>query len=105
MRKKPRSLRATDGIFILAACAVLFFTVQGRHGLLYLNQIDNELAGLRKELRQTESEIVTVSNEMYAFENNDLLLEKKARETLGLSRPGDIVYILISESSETAEAE
>jgi cell division protein FtsB len=70
-----------------------FFTVAGRHGLLALVQMDAKVAELTGQNSNLESEIVEMKNQIYAVQHSDFALEKHAREELGLSKPGEIVYI------------
>ena len=85
--------RASQIIIALIALLVLFFTVTGNHGLLHLSEINNELDSIKGQNRRLQSNIVELKNEIYAIEHDPHMLEKKAREGLGLSREGEVVYI------------
>ncbi len=85
--------RATNCLIIGTALVVMFFTVTGTNGLLHLAKIDNEVKGLNSKTLDLRSEINAVNNKIYATEHSSFALEKHARETLSLSRPGEIVYI------------
>ena len=80
-------------IFFLITLLVLFFTATGKHGVLHLQKINNEVAILEEENRRLESEILDLKNKIYAIQNSDEAIEKAAREELGLSKPGEVVYI------------
>ncbi|HQH26061.1 MAG TPA: septum formation initiator family protein [Oligoflexia bacterium] len=72
---------------------IAFFTVFGNHGLLRLVNIQHSLLTLRGQNNELESEIVETKNKIYAIRHSDFALEKASREQLGLSKPGEIVYI------------
>ena len=81
-------------LFILGIAAVIaFFTIFGNHGLLRLVNIQNSLLALRAQNNELESEIVETKNKIFAIRHSEFALEKTSREQLGLSKPGEIVYI------------
>lgn len=90
---------------ILSILIVLFglFTVFGNHGLLQLLQMSEEIAQLSTENQQIESEIVQIQNQTYGVASSKLVLEQRAREELGLSKPGEIVYIFPHNYSRSIE--
>lgn len=84
--------------FVLGlALSALFFGVAGNHGLLVLGELQQELSGLEAEKHRLESEISTLREQIELIEVDDEVLEKLAREELGLSRDGEIVYHFQSE--------
>lgn len=85
--------RVTSWLLLLLAIACSFFAVAGNQGLLHLNQLNKEMAELERQNRHIESEITELHNNIYAVEKSDEVLESAAREDLGLSKPGEIVYI------------
>jgi cell division protein FtsB len=90
---KQNYSKAPPWILSFAAMAVIFFTIVGNHGLLQLLQLNNELHQIDLKSREVQSEIVALANDIHAMENSDFILERYARESLGLSKRGEIVYI------------
>ncbi len=72
---------------------LLVFTTFGSHGLLHLKEINNELAILEDKNTSLEREINQISRQVTELKVSKHALERKAREELGLSRTGEIVYI------------
>ena len=76
---------------------ILFTTFVGKNGYKDLSLINTEVEKLEQENRKLNSEIATLKNKLTGITQSDMELEKKSRESLGLSRPDEIVYILGSE--------
>ena len=93
--------RVTSLVIFLLVAVCSFFAVAGNQGLLHLGQLNGEMAELERKNRQIESEIAGLRNKIYAVEKSDEVLESTAREDLGLSKPGEIVYIF-SEPRQTS---
>jgi cell division protein FtsB len=85
--------RLTSAIIICAALVLLFFTILGDHGVLRLLQVNAELKDLDEQNNKLESEIIEIKNKSFAIGHSDFALEQNAREQLGLSKPGEIIYI------------
>lgn len=75
------------------ALLIAVLAVVGNQGLLHLQNIENELNGLSGKNRELEAGIVQTQEQLYKIHHSKLELEKHAREELGLSKPGEIVYI------------
>lgn len=86
--------KLTPAILLSISAVVLFFSVTGNHGLLHLEQLNNELGQTKENNREMESDIAKLSNEIYAIENNKDKLEQIARENLGLARNDEIIYVV-----------
>ncbi len=81
-------------VIIIAVSLILaLFTLTGNHGLLRLLKINREISKLAAQNSILESEIVDTKNKIFALSSSDFVLEKNAREQLGLAKPGEIVYI------------
>lgn len=80
-------------LIILLALVLILITIAGNHGLLHLKRINQELEELERQNNRLESEIITLENRIFGIQQSKFTLEKKAREKLGLSKPGEIVYI------------
>ena len=79
---------------ILIGLIILFTTFVGQNGYKDLNLINLEVNKLEQKNRKIKSEIASTKNKLTGITQSDLELEKQSRESLGLSRPDEIVYIL-----------
>lgn len=85
-------------LLILAlGLSVLFFGFAGNHGYLVLGELKRELSGLESERDRLQNEAERIREKIHLIEVDNEYLEKVAREDLGLSREGEIVYHFSSE--------
>ena len=85
--------RVTSLLLAGIAVFLVFATLTADHGLLHLLQIHNEVHTLKKNNRDMQSDMEDLSRSIRELEKNDFVLERTARQELGLSRKGEIVYI------------
>ena len=83
----------TSLLLICAGIVLLLSTLTGSHGLLHLQKINNEQRFLEQKNQELEEEVQELQAQIAAVQHQPFTLEKKARQELGLSRPGEIVYI------------
>lgn len=81
------------------SCLLAVFVVIGDHGILKLAAINKELYIIENKNRALESDIIDLKNKIYAIENHNPTIEKRAREELGLAKKGEMVYIFPSNIS------
>ena len=93
MTKSGRSLLITSSIISLV---IIGFTIFGDRGLLsYLTlkeqqrEINNEVVVLEEENRELTEQLIKLEDPVY--------LERVIRQTLGMIRPGETVYLFPSE--------
>ena len=86
--------RVTSFLLLALSGILLFFAVTGPHGLLHLRAVDREIDLMAEKNRELDTEIHSLQNQIYGVQKSDHVLEEHAREQLGLSKPGEIVYIL-----------
>jgi len=99
MYHDPEPRRGMFGaVFTVVVMALMgylsFAALQGEHGLLSLFRIEAEEARLRDELAALQAERATIvfKTDPPSTENLDLdLLDERARSTLGLGRPDEII--------------
>lgn len=83
--------------FLVCFCAGLYFTfaaIQGSYGIFRRVQIDTEIAQLTDERDALKAETDRLTNLTHRLSDNYLdidLLDERAREVLGLTRPDEIV--------------
>jgi len=100
--KKPQRLVLYISCVVLVGLSL--FTTFGERGLLHLWRLWGEQKKLDEAnfLLQKENEILR--ERIYRLRNDDLYLEKIAREDLGLARPGEIIYRFTSSESKRNRA-
>lgn len=89
--------KTISAILLILGVILLALTFIGDKGYKDLNTMDKEIEELKEKNRELDSEIAGLDNELYGISESSWKLEKKSRESLGLSKPGDIVYIVEGE--------
>ena len=91
-RSPESSLRA----LLFGACAVVFVILlpAGYDGSRDLARLKAREAQLEARLRKTEASVSALRDRITRLRSDPYMLERVAREELGLSRPGEIVVIL-----------
>jgi len=79
-------------VLLLLTLSVCFFTLTGPKNIFQLAQLNREIARIESTNQQLESEIEQLSSKIEVATQSSFFLEKKAREELALSKPGEIVY-------------
>ncbi|MCK6554200.1 septum formation initiator family protein [Candidatus Binatia bacterium] len=88
----PRKYKGTfalvgAGILLLATAAVF-----GDNGLVRLRELQRALTSLEQRAFQLQQSNEQMREHIRRLESDDALIEKLARERLGLVKPGDLVY-------------
>jgi cell division protein FtsB len=84
--------QATSLILLSLTILILFFSIAGTNGFLQLNSLEKHKNNFEAKNTSLKSEISNLENDIYAVKNSPNELETKARDELGLSRPGEIIY-------------
>lgn len=77
------------GALITTLCVlfVLFYPMLTRRSEMTRSKLENQ-----EKIKQVEEEIATLEKREFEFHNNPFYVETLARNKLGYSRPGEIVY-------------
>ena len=89
-------------LFCTIILMIVVVAVTGTHGVLHLWEIKGEARRLAQKNQELEHAIATVSDAVNSIAGSNLILEKTARESLGLARRNEIVYIF-AESSQASQ--
>jgi len=94
-RAAQLTLRAA-GVLSLAAAAifVLLFFVNDNRGVSELQQARKRVAGLHADIARLEAENARLRAEIESVQRSTYAVERIAREDLGMSKKGEIVYML-----------
>ena len=87
----------TTTILLCITLLLLFITIFGNYGFKQLSTLDSQLKRMQMTNKHLEAEIVQLENKMHAAQESSHELERRAREQLSLSKPGEIVYIFPAE--------
>ncbi len=95
-RKRHLTLRSLVramllGTLVWGLCLLL---LQGDSSLEVLAAQQQEVAQLQAVVDDLREGIGTIKAEMHAFNTDEYVLEKLAREQLGMGRSGETVYVL-----------
>lgn len=98
----PSHLRRLKGLAVaaLVVCGIVYGALRNEEGVMHvfrersrLQELSHSVEGLREENNRLRAEIKALREDPRA-------VERLAREDLGLSRPGEIVFILEGDSLE-----
>jgi len=89
VKKKALGLAA----FLIVAASILnaFF---GEHGVLGLMEARREHQALQREVEDLEVENQRLAREIQALRTDPLVVERLAREVLGMAKPGEISVVI-----------
>ncbi len=83
-----------SAIFVLLLMALVAHVLFAEHGFLAMRRAQKEVEKLRQEIAQLNADNQKLSNEIQALKTDPKLIEKIAREEMGLARPGEMIYKL-----------
>jgi cell division protein FtsB len=86
--------RRASLLLALALLALLVHDVFGDHGFLAMRRTQKEVEKLREEIQQLDQENARLAEEVKALKSDPRIIERIAREEMGLARPGELVFNL-----------
>jgi cell division protein FtsL len=91
--EKIRSLIRQYGRGLLGLLVVVMIVhdVFGTHGFLAMRRTQNEIKKVKADLEQLSKENAALEQEVKDLNSDPRLIEKIARDDLGLARPGEII--------------
>ena len=102
LKKKLKKLSAEEklrsllqhygrGLLGLLIAVMIVHDVFGTHGFLAMRRTQSEIRKVKADLNQLSKENATLEQEVKDLKTDPRLIEKIARDDLGLARPGDII--------------
>jgi len=93
--QSPSLLRRHARTLLVAAlAALLVHDIFGAHGLLAMRRRQKEIGRLRQEITQVNAENRELAEQVKALKTDPKLIERIAREEMGLARPGELIFKL-----------
>lgn len=86
-----RNLRTILGLAILG---LAIHDVFGPHGFLAMRRTQLEIRQFSAEMKKLNEENQALSNEVLSLKGDPRLIERIAREEMGLARPGEFIFKL-----------
>jgi len=92
----PPSFWRRHGRTILgvAIAALLIHDVFGAHGFLAMRRTQKEIESLQQEITKISEENKNLAEQVNALKTDPKLIERIAREEMGLARPGEKIFKL-----------
>lgn len=72
--------------------ALLVHDVFGDHGFLAMRRAQKEVAQLQQEIQQLNEENSRLSEQVKALKTDPRIIERIAREEMGLAKPGELIF-------------
>jgi cell division protein FtsL len=102
-REKRLSMRTTIRVVLLLSAVLtlifLFSFMFSEEGIHQLQGSRKRVADLQSEIDRLRAENAKLASEIANARASNFAIERVAREDLGMSRPGEIVYVLPRERS------
>ena len=85
-------------LFLIPAGIILLLALIGDRNIFDLYQLRQKESGLYKKQIKLEKKLRQVKSRLKELENSDVALEESARVELGLSKPGEVIYVVKPQS-------
>jgi cell division protein FtsB len=95
-----RNLRTILG---LAIFALAIHDVFGPHGFLAMRRAQQEIKQYNAEMQKLNQENQALSDEVSSLKTDPRLIERIAREDMGLAKPGELIFKLPAAQDDPAK--
>jgi cell division protein FtsL len=92
--KEPPSFfrRNLRTILAFAILAMAIHDVFGPHGFIAMRRTQTEITHLTAQIHQLDAENQTLTDEVNSLQSDPRLIERIAREDMGLAKPGEYIF-------------
>jgi cell division protein FtsB len=116
LKKKLKKLSAEEklrsllqhygrGLLGLLIAVMIVHDVFGTHGFLAMRRTQSEIRKVKADLDQLSKENATLEQEVKDLKTDPRLIEKIARDDLGLARPGEIIIRIPQEQQQQQQGQ
>ncbi len=88
------------GLLGFLIAVMIVHDVFGTHGFLAMRRTQSEIRKVKADLEQLSRENATLEQEVKDLKTDPRLIEKIARDDLGLARPGEIIIRIPQEQQQ-----
>ena len=78
-------------LLVLLVAVLVVHDIFGQHGFLAMRRTEKEMAKVKQDLARLNGENRELADEVKALKSDPQLIEKIARDELGLARPGEVI--------------
>jgi cell division protein FtsB len=78
-------------LLLLLVVLLVMDNIFGAHGLLAMRRAQKEIAAVKKQIERLNEENQELDGQVKALRSDPQLIEKIARDELGLARPGEVI--------------
>jgi cell division protein FtsB len=96
-----RNLRTILGLTILA---LTIHDVFGPHGFLAMRRTQMEIKQFSADMQKLDQENQSLSDEVTSLKTDPRLIEKIAREDMGLAKPGELIFKLPATQDDSSRS-
>jgi cell division protein FtsB len=93
------------GLLGLLIAVMIVHDVFGTHGFLAMRRTQSEIKKVKADLDQLSKENATLEQEVKDLKSDPRLIEKIARDDLGLARPGEIIIRIPQEQQQQQQGQ
>jgi cell division protein FtsB len=95
-----RNLRTILGLAILA---LTIHDVFGPHGFLAMRRTQQEIKQFSAEMQRLDKENQELSDQVTSLKTDPRMIERIAREEMGLAKPGELIFKLPGTQDDTTK--
>ncbi len=81
-------------VLALALFALFIHDIFGAHGFLAMRRTQKQIEQLRHEIEKVNEENRELDEQVKALKSDPKMIERIAREEMGLARPGELIFKL-----------
>jgi cell division protein FtsB len=86
-----------------ALFALLVHDIFGDHGFLAMRRAQKEVEQLQQEIQELNEENARLAEQVKALKTDPRIIERIARDELGLAKPGELIFKLPPKPQEPAK--
>lgn len=100
---RPLMRQYGSGMLGLLLLVMIVHDIFGTHGFLAMRRTQSEIEKVKADLDQLSKENAALEQETKDLKSDPRLIEKIARDDLGLARPGEIIIRIPQEQQQQQE--
>ncbi len=107
LEENPQRFFRRNGRLLLGGVLLLVFVhdIFGTHGFMAMRRTQKEIERVHAEIEHLDTENQQLEEQVHALKSDPKLIERIAREEMGLARPGEIIIKLPPQSKKDTRKE